>query len=149
MSRPISYTINSDASVDAKTLTAAYAYYIRGEDLFRRASGILALKTKHTGVAELLAIRLAITRVMEFDHDPHDVTLHINTDSMWAINALLGGKVKATEWALVKAVQHMLKGYELIPRHVKAHKHTNDARHWVNDWCDNAAKTALRAELTT
>lgn len=36
----------------------------------------------------------------------------------------------------------IMPNYEL--RHVKAHSKVNDARSWVNDWCDKEAKKWMR-----
>lgn len=141
------YTINTDASFDHKTQTAAYAYWIKGDDFHVKASGVLPVKVPSSHVAELLAFEKAIRRLDSVVMDRKDTRIIANTDSMWTIHAMTGILKKSKHLTLIKAVRASARDYEFDFRHVKAHTHTADPRHWVNDWCDRMAKLALRTEL--
>lgn len=141
------FTINTDASFDPATGTAAWAFWIRSKDHLIKDSGLFPRKVDNSSVAELLALEKALRRVDREVFTRRTVKLYINTDSKWVIDALQGKVKNSKQLMLIKAVLHSTQGYELELRHVKAHTHTNTARHWVNDWCDKQAKKILRTEL--
>jgi ribonuclease HI len=145
------FTINTDASFSARFKRAAWAYYIKGPSYLARASAVFDQTIPSSHVAELLAFEKAIRRVdekvKEMEWDPKMCRIFLNTDSMWVIDSLAGRVKNSKNLPIVKAIQHEFKDYIVDARHVKAHLHTKTPRHFVNDWCDKAAKLALRTEL--
>lgn len=148
-----SMTINTDASFDPRTKMAGWAYWIKSHDQLFKASGLIH-GTNNSSTAELTAIAKAIRVVGDFveaewgsDFPKENVTLYINTDSTWSIAALEGRFKRSKHQKFVEDTLKNLPGFTLVPRHVKAHSHTDTARHWVNDWCDRQAKKQLKAAL--
>lgn len=148
-----SMTINTDASFDPETKTAGWAYWIKSHDQLFKDSGYMG-RVDNPSIAELVTIGKAVDKVREFvqsewgENFPEDqIKLYINTDSTWSISAIEGRFRKSKHMSFVRAIQHKLGDFDIEARHVKAHKHTETARHWVNDWCDKQAKKQLRAAL--
>jgi ribonuclease HI len=91
--------------------------------------------------------------------------IYINTDSkgvILLIEALTLNDESSPEYKeVIEGVKHgwakdfldtylntrkLLNG-NIILRHIRAHEHTNTARHWVNDWCDKEAKKQAKHEI--
>lgn len=138
------FTINTDASVDPRSGLAAYAYYIYSDHFLWTASGVLKGKVANSSVAELRALQKALERVDEEVIVRGSVKLQINTDSMWAIQALKGNVRRSAHVKFANKVKKMTKGYEIEVRHVRAHTDQHSMRHLINNWCDEAARSALR-----
>jgi ribonuclease HI len=144
-----SFTINTDASRDPKTGKAAWAYWIRSTNFLFRDSSLYPDSTPNSSIAELFALKAALECVnASVGTMPREmVRLYINTDSQWVLQALRGNVKRSKHLSLAEAVKDLAEGYELVLRHVKAHKHKDTPRHWVNDWCDKEAKRLLRTYL--
>lgn len=139
------YTINSDASYSHKYKRGAWAYWIKNDDLNIKKSGMFEQRLHSSFVAELLAFEKAFREIDKLVDPAHRgaVIIYVNTDSQFVIHTLDGtAKIKsARNRALVHSIRHATKEYKVIPRHVKAHtEDLTEARSWINDWCDKAAK---------
>lgn len=149
----ISFTINTDASFSRKFRRGAGAYWIKGDNDFSARGSFMFKQELHSSfIAELLTFERAFQEVNKVVHPGHRgaTILFVNTDSMFVINVLQGtAKIKSPRNRhVVLAIQHAIKDYKVIPRHVKAHtEDLTEARTWVNDWCDKAAKSEMIKEL--
>lgn len=149
----ISYTINTDASYSRRYRIATWAYWIKGDGNFSAKKSGAFDRTLHSSfMAELLTFEKAfqeINKIIPYEHRGATL-LFINTDSTYVIDVINGkAKPKSTRnKPIVQAIQHAIKGYKLVPRHVKAHTgDLRESRVWVNDWCDRAAKVEMGKEL--
>ena len=141
----VTYTINSDASFSHKYRRAAWAYWIKGDNLHIKRSGMFDGEVHSSHYAELLAFERAFREIDNITDPEHRgaTLIHVNTDSQFVVHVLDGSAVIKSKKNLhvVKAIRHATKDYKVVPRHVKAHTNVLDeARKWVNDWCDQAAK---------
>jgi ribonuclease HI len=147
-------TINTDASFCPKTGAGAYAFYIVC-DLFKiKKSGIF--KESPTGPmdAEIKCIANAVATLNAQKELPKIGWVIINSDCLWCFDKItLKSKDKAGRYA-AKELQKLRKKTGVAMhefRHVKAHTDTEDARSFVNNWCDTEAKRLMlirRAELS-
>lgn len=151
-------TINTDASFNHHENVGAYAFWISSDFGRIRRSG--ALKNVSNNVdCEDMAIAKALAFLNNWRGEFEITQIFINTDSQSSIR-----RIKSKHISRV-AIPHILRYINLMKpkgvsrfsgkkafvklRHVKAHTHTNTARNYVNDWCDKAAKTEMRNQLTT
>lgn len=148
-------TINTDAGFYAQYKKASYAYYIRYENGGKiTGSGLFKSKCKNVQEAEFGAIINALYIVSKTTDIICIKHIIINRD-----NIHTGSKKNGTD--LEKLCYKFLKKLfnEKCPhakdrpytfkdfysfRHVKAHTKNNDARTWVNNWCDSECKRQLR-----
>jgi hypothetical protein len=149
----ISFTINTDASFSRKFRRGAGAYWIKGDNDFSVRGSFMFKQELHSSfIAELLTFERAFQEVNKVVNPDHRgaVVLFVNTDSMFVVNVLKGtANIKShRNKHAVLAIQHAIKEYKVIPRHVKAHTDDlTEARSWVNDWCDRAAREEMGKEL--
>lgn len=148
----IAYTINTDASFSHKYRRGAWAYWIRGDDCHIRKSGMFPQKLHSSFIAELLTFEKALQEINNIVPKEYRgaTILYVNSDSLFVVHTLQGVvKSKSSKNRMViRAVQHAVKDYKVIPRHVKAHtEDLSEARSWVNDWCDRAAKSEMGKEI--
>lgn len=76
----------------------------------------------------------------------------INRDNVNAVSGKNGNEIQKLMTNVIKRIKkksitpiHMNYGGKYVEfRHVKAHSHTNNPRHWVNDWCDKQCKAELK-----
>lgn len=147
-----SFTINTDASHEPATNISAWAYWIRSTNFLFKDSGLLPDGVPNSSIAEILAIEQALLVVNASVAKMSGLTkgnikLYFNTDSTWAMGAIKGEIKKGKHIAIAKQVQALAAGYHVEVRHVKAHRDTDSARTWVNDWLDKQAKFHVRNEL--
>lgn len=149
----ISFTINTDASYSKRYKRGAWAYWIRGDNNFHvKKAGMFPQKLHSPFIAELLTFEKALREIETVVKPEHRgaCILFVNSDSLFVIHTL-EGRIKSKSGKnqpIIKAIQHAIKDYKVVPRHVKAH--TNDlseSRKWINDWCDKAAKEEMGKEL--
>ena len=155
---PMSYTftINTDASHDPVTKTAAWAPWIKSSHYLIKQAGLFDEPVINSSVAEAMAIEKALELLdglmahEEFLRDHRDrgkIVLYINTDSMWTINALKGMVKRSKHVAVARRLRSLAESFVIIPRHVKGHSAGEDSRSWVNNWCDKQARGLVRARL--
>jgi len=144
----ISYTINTDASFSHKYRRGAGAYWIKGDDYSSRKSFMFPQQLHSSFIAELLTFERAfqeVNKLVPVEYRGATI-LFVNTDSMFVVHTLEGtvkSKSKKNQM-IIKAIQHAIKDYKVIPRHVKAHTDDlSEPRSWVNDWCDRAARSEM------
>lgn len=151
-----SFTINTDASHDPATGTAAWAAWIKSSHYKITDAGLFPEPVINSSVAETLAVEQALILLdnlinhEQFLRDHHDqgkIVLYINTDSMWTINVLKGMVKRSKHVAVARRVRSLAEPFTIIPRHVKGHTAGEDSRSWVNNWCDRQARGLVRKKL--
>lgn len=132
-------TVNTDASWCPNTKAGGWAVWIAIDGGQRiKKSGTFHRKAKTSTEAELWAMLNGAWIAAQ--HGAR--TLLMQGDCVAALTALEQGVDDAVR--LLHA--SMPAPVTLTTKHVKAHTHTNSARHWVNDWCDREAKKHMRKE---
>lgn len=151
-----SFTINTDASHEPKTGTAAWACWIRSSHYLIKEAGIFDDPLPNSSVAELHAFEQALVLLdklieeqefLQYYRDRKAIVLYINTDSMWTVHALRGIVKKSKHVKEARRVKSLADGFIIIPRHVKGHGKGDTSRSWVNNWCDRAAKGLMRKRM--
>jgi ribonuclease HI len=135
-------TINTDASFYQEHKTGGYAFWIVC-DLFKiQKGGFFKAEVANCTDAEMKAIGNAIATLLAQKELPQANFLIINTDSKVAIEQIrhqstpLGKEV----FKLWQRLINRLKTNRNEFRWVKAHSGKDDARSFVNEWCDKEAK---------
>ena len=142
-------TINTDAGFYPIEKIGSYAFWIKGDNLFLQGSGVFKELCKNPLDAEMKAIINAFHVLKATGYKAEKII--VNRDN---VNAKSG-----TQTPLQNKMKKLIKEIKLSSihpshpnyvgkyvefRHVKAHKHTDDKKHWVNDWCDKRCKIELR-----
>ena len=145
-------TINTDASFSPQHKVGGYAFYIIC-DLFKIQKGGMFKKQPKTAMeAELMCMANALHTLSTQKELPSTKWIIINSDCLFSFQHIKRksqnelGKFVAEK---LKEVRHKMSLNNVIMpqfefRHVKAHNGTNDARSFVNDWCDKEAKKWMR-----
>ena len=134
-------TVITDASFCDKTKTAGWAAWIVMDGIRHKRYGAFKNKVERSDLAELyagwngifLARKLGATNVL------------LQTDCEAAIQMLSGG-VSDRQKRYMKRLRKkkFLDMSGVTFRHVKGHTDVDDPRSYVNRWCDEMAKTAMR-----
>lgn len=139
-------TINTDAGFYPYDKVGSYAYWIKGDNLFLKGSGIFKEQCNNSLEAETKAIINALHLLIATKRT--DFTkIVFNRDN---INAKPGKHLRLLQPILDKKLNALksqcnFNGKKFyMYRHVKAHTHTDTAKHWVNDWLDKQCKQELR-----
>lgn len=141
-------TINTDASFCPITKSGGWAFYIVCDSFKIKKSGNFKALCTDSLDAELRCIGNAITELLSLKEFPKLSYLYCNTDCKNAIRIIntreteLGEIIKANWDSLASALGVNTKKF----RHVKAHSSVNDARSFVNEWCDKEAKKFMRSQ---
>lgn len=147
-------TINTDASyIDG---FSGYAFWIVSNEFKVLKAGILRKKVKRPEIAEFKCIINALHVL--FKNDCKNVSkIIINTDCMNVIHCCTNNKAKIKKYRLnvyefpelTLMFNRIMKGrnIEVEFRHVKSHTGINDARSYVNEWCDREAKKYARIRV--
>ena len=152
-------TINTDASFHPVHKVAAFSCWIVCNQGRMLHSGALK-KAKDPNDAEMQGIANALHMVLQSKF-VRVTKIIINNDNKYSHQQITTGKSKCSMSAKASArsVRQLIKSigekYSLDPnwrrwiefRYVPAHKGTETARSWVNDWCDNAAKEQMRKQI--
>lgn len=151
-------TINTDASYSNKYKLAAFAFWIVSDKGKICKAGPLKEKAHNPTHAELMAIANAVyifCEAFKKGHFSGVSKIIINTDCLNGIYIITDDvknirryNLKSTFYKksvqfIKKLIGEHLPGVKIELRHVKAHKSTETAREWVNDWCDRSAKEEL------
>ena len=141
-------TINTDASYHSGHKVGAYSFWIVSD--FGRVcySGVLKQASNPTS-AECMCIINSLVALKKQKWEGL-AKIIINTDSLNATYIFKREKSNIERYRLQYGdnLFHFFRKsiIELPPiefRHVKAHTTNSDARSWVNNWCDEAAKKQL------
>tara|TARA_Y100000034_G_C6794195_1_gene355821 strand:+ start:521 stop:973 length:453 start_codon:yes stop_codon:yes gene_type:complete len=143
-------TINTDASHRYHSKQVGYAYYIICDEYKLRNSRTFNSYPECAIEAEIRAIGNAIALVLRIKKKKYSL-ITINTDCTAAIDIIrnkkattnsrlrkIGGKVR-TKYHNLRSISDKIRF-----KHVKAHSDNKDARSYVNKWCDQQAKLAMR-----
>jgi ribonuclease HI len=143
-------TINTDASYRHDLKMGSYAFWIVCNQGKIMRSGPLK-EAKSPLESEMKCIANALHCLLHSNiTDVHHII--INSDALHAFERV-GLKKEGMGKEIALLLKRIRKKYLPITeagkimhefRHVKAHSGTESARKWVNDWCDKAAKKALR-----
>lgn len=143
-------TINTDASFIEGF--GGYAFWIVCNEFKVLKSGVLRDKVKRPEIAEFKCIINSLHIL--FKNDCKNVSkIIINTDCMNVIHCLSYNQKMINRYNLKKEFTlltakfyRLLKGKNIDVefRHVKSHTGINDARSYVNEWCDREAKKYAR-----
>jgi ribonuclease HI len=139
-------TITTDASYYKQYKIGAFAFWISSD------KGRVTIAAPFKNVVESshdAEFKCIINSLHSLHKQKWDVKeIYINTDSQTVIGTIEGTANKLPEYGkenlkAYKAIIKQLNVTHVSLRHVKGHKHTKTARHWVNNWCDvNAKKNA-------
>jgi len=143
-----SFTINTDASFYPEHGgIAAWATWIKSTHYRIQQAGLFPDGlAANSSVAELLAVEQAL---LLLDHliseEPflqrQDILVYFNTDSLFTVQALNGNSRNKQYRDIIERVRALTARYQINPRWVKGHTDGGDARRWVNNWCDEKARS--------
>lgn len=139
-------TINTDASFCPHTKVGGFAFYIVCNQFKIQKAGEFKTLPKNSTEAEVMCIGNAIATLMVQELPENINYIIINTDSLNGIHNITmgGGKIYGKVRKLKNKIKRVSKANRLEFRHVKAHSGAQDARSWVNEWCDTEAKKYMR-----
>lgn len=143
-------TINVDASFHPQHKVAGYAFWIVCDTFKLRTAASFNKDPETARDAEIMAIANAVATLYRRKDLPVCHTLIINNDCKFAHTEIKANKTRLA----IECQRHISKLVHLLQckwefRYVKAHNGHPDARSFVNDWCDQAAKTEMRKKLKT
>lgn len=154
-------TVNTDASFSFKHKVGTYAYWVTCDDFKIKKSGVLRKKVDRSEIAEYRCIINAMHDTLTAQRKKHIKKIIINTDCLNVIHLFKHDKQKIKMYGLGSWGNYLTTRLELLlrehkidrqiveMRHVKSHEHTNTARNWVNQWCDDAAKFEISKILAS
>jgi len=155
--KPIFVTINSDAGFYHYDKIGSFAYWIRGNGVYLKGSGVFKKQVQSPWHAEMQAMINAL-EALRMSKPPPIIGFIFNRDN---INARSGKKnplramlkksiVKFKTDAIsrlgtkkFKELTANQKEYAIF-RHVKGHSDVDDKRSFVNRWCDEQCSLRLR-----
>jgi ribonuclease HI len=154
-------TINTDASFSQETKQGAYAFWAVCNEFKVTKCGIFKNLCITPDDAEMKCIINDLKVVLMGHINIHKII--VNTDSLNAIAVFMGDKEHIRKFSRlrnnIKKYGHIQELYKQILsetknkvtiefRHVKAHTSKNDARSFINDWCDKNAKMQLKLAIS-
>ena len=143
-------TIYTDASYSREKRYAAIAYYIRSDQgLIQHSEPIAFKKTRDNNEAEMIAIERAILRCINAWGQSVQ-GIQINTDSLASRDVLKFQAKKSGKYSKIQERVNSIresKGFRLRIKHVLAHQTDDNVRTWLNNWCDQKAKSAHQPKL--
>lgn len=139
-------TINTDASFHPISKKSGFAFYIVCNSFKIQKSGNFNTGIDDSLMAETKCIGNAIATTLGRKDLPQVKNIIINTDCLSAVSKINNSSeeycVKIRE--LIEKLKTRTNCVTFKFKHVKAHSNKNDARSWVNDWCDKEAKKMMR-----
>lgn len=142
-------TINTDASFHPINKSSGFAFYVVCNSFKIQKSGKFNTDVSDSLMAETKCIGNAIATTLGRKDLPQVNTIVINTDCLPAISKINYSDedycIKIRE--LIELLKIRTKCSTLKFKHVKAHSGKNDARSWVNEWCDKEAKKWMRKKI--
>ncbi len=147
-------TINTDAAFHTRFKVAAFAFWMVSDEGRILHSGALKGSIKSADEAEIKCIINAIAVLVK--QNWRQVTrIIINTDSLNAIHVLGKNKQAIVRYGLKefgylrgemnRLIYHkpFTNQANITFNHIRSHEHTETARNWVNNWCDENAKKCM------
>jgi len=146
-------TINTDACFHTALKIGGYAFWAVSNEFKITKSGVFRKKCTTSDDAEAKCIINALTVILKAHKGITKII--VNTDSLNAIAYLKNDKNHVSKYNLStsKRIQFSNLFLELRRlykkqltiefRHVKAHSNVDDARSFVNEWCDTNAKKQM------
>lgn len=147
-------TVNTDASFDHVTGAGGYGIWITITGKRIHYSGSFKEKLSTCDEAERAAIVNAMA-IIAIDIKGEFDILHFNTDSANAIHHFKEKHKKQKDkynhafGKYLKDIKQNLGIKKFRFKHVKAHGKSEDARGYVNNWCDAEAKKKMREKRQT
>jgi len=147
-------TINTDASFSKQYNRGTYAFWIVSNRFVIQRAGILRKKCSRPEIAEFRCIINAI-HVLGKQNCVGIKKIIINTDCLNVIHLINKDKSAIARYRLasfgsmlVFRFEEVIRSHKLhkIPieiRHVRSHTGVDDARSYVNEWCDTEAKAQM------
>ena len=137
----ISATVITDASYCHATGVAGWAAWVKSSTFCKMKHGVL-IPCANSAEAELYAAMNGIW----FPVNAGATSILLQSDNMQVVNALNdeGGKWMNSLWRRIKA-EHF-RDIKVRAKHVKGHTNVQDARSFVNRWCDSKAKEHMLIE---
>lgn len=143
-------TINTDAGYYRHEKIGSYAYWIKGDGIFWKGSGVFKeacgspLECEKKAIANALHILEASGVIVE--------KIIVNRDNIYASSGRRGDDLSRMMTAIIKRIKirsipptHKNYGANYCEfRHVKAHVKVTNARSYVNDWCHEQCSRELR-----
>lgn len=153
-------TINTDASFSFKHKVGTYAYWVTCDDFKIKKSGALRNKVDRSEIAEFQCIINALHDTFTTKRKKTIQKIIVNTDCLNVIHLVKDKKreikIYKLQWGygLVKKYRALLKSHDILEmqldfRHVKSHQHTDTPKHYINQWCDDAAKFEISKILAS
>lgn len=148
-------TINTDASFHPSLKYGAYAFWAICNDFKITKSGVFRKKCINPDDAEAKCIINALTVILKAHKGISKII--INTDSLNAIAYLKNDKKHIRKYGLIpnKGIEFsrlfclLVKKTVIEFRHVKAHSGVDDARSYVNEWCDSESKRRMWSKVNS
>lgn len=147
-------TINTDAAVHKSLRVGAFSFWIKCDQGKIMHTGVLKRPVAQPERAEFQCILNALYALGKSKFT--NVTrIIVNTDCLNVIHVVTGNKSAIQKYKLMSWGKYLLTEYESMLRsfgwtnkqiqfrHVPAHKSTDTAKAWVNDYLDKASKKAL------
>lgn len=151
-------TVNTDASFFRREKRGSYAFWIVCDEFKIKKSGVLRDEVNQPEEAEFKCVINALNELFKKETKRRVTKIVVNTDCLNVICCVANDEKSIKKYKLFKLMPLAKYLYKLhkksrlnnVPidfRHVKAHNENIDARSFVNNWCDMAAKQALREHL--
>lgn len=148
-------TINTDASFHPKLKWGAYAFWAISDRFKIQKYGGFRDKCLNPTDAEAKCIINALQVVLSSDKDITRII--INTDSLNSVSIFENHRNNINRYGLHFG-DHLRRKFKKILidyssnvtvefRHVKAHSNVDDARSYVNEWCDTHAKRKMWSKV--
>ncbi len=143
-------TINTDASYLPYNGQAGYAFWMIVNDQRLKMAGKFKCEIKDALDAEIAAIGNALSYLLSLEKIPTAKWLIINTDCKGAIHHIqnhpkprpLARQVRT----ILGQVKKTVRPHKTKIKHVPAHGNNSTTKGFVNNWCDNAARTHAKKE---
>lgn len=149
-------TVNTDASFSFKHKVGSYAFWIVCNDFKIKMSGPLKHRVERAEIAEFRCLINAFDVMFRYVKTK-PTKIIVNTDCLNVIHVMTGNKEAIKRFGLSnkhgfpshrRTLQNLIKnnGFDLSIveyRHIKSHQHTDTARNYVNQWCDDEAKSHM------
>jgi ribonuclease HI len=140
-------TVFADASFCPKSKASGIAFWCRDDNNILQHSQGIMWDVESNGEAELVALCSAIDFALRHLESEPGYILVAQSDCLEAIEKLDGDKgSNLNQVAFIAMALSELKrrGVILRTKHVKGHTGKEDARSYVNRWCDHNARKQMR-----
>lgn len=145
-------TINTDASFGPHDKVGGYGYYIICDKFKIRRGGMFKIHPKNPIEAEMMCIANAIHTLINTPSLPSAKFIIINCDCLRAFEHIGLRKKNEIGRCIARQLRELkdktsfrgLISPKVEFRHVKSHTGKNDARSYINEWCDREAKKWMK-----